>query len=275
VDVMKFTEEQIERYSRQIILNEIGGNGQQKLLNSKVLIIGCGGLGSPAAYYLAAAGIGFLGLLDSDNAELSNLNRQILHFTKDVGKPKVKSAEEKIRALNPDVNIKIYHNRINSTNILEIIKDYDFIIDGSDNFPTKFLINDACVLAKKAYSHAGVLRFEGQSMTYVPEKSACYRCLFPEPPPQGLIPNCQQAGILGTVAGFFGLIQATEAIKYLLGFGELLSGKLLNVNLLTMEARKINIKKNNNCLICGQNRKIDKLIDYELICEVRKEENEK
>ncbi|HOK40766.1 MAG TPA: HesA/MoeB/ThiF family protein [bacterium] len=272
---MKFTEEQIERYSRQIILNEIGGNGQQKLLNSKVLIIGCGGLGSPAAYYLAAAGIGFLGLLDSDNAELSNLNRQILHFTKDVGKPKVKSAEEKIRALNPDVNIKIYHNRINSTNILEIIKDYDFIIDGSDNFPTKFLINDACVLAKKAYSHAGVLRFEGQSMTYVPEKSACYRCLFPEPPPQGLIPNCQQAGILGTVAGFFGLIQATEAIKYLLGFGELLSGKLLNVNLLTMEARKINIKKNNNCLICGQNRKIDKLIDYELICEVRKEENEK
>lgn len=266
---MNFTEEQIERYSRQIILSEIGGAGQRKLLDSKVLIIGCGGLGSPAAYYLAAAGVGTLGLIDSDNAELSNLNRQILHFTPDVGKPKSKSAEEKIKLLNPDVNVRTYQTRITSENILEIIKDYDFIIDGTDNFPAKYLINDACVLSGKPFSHAGVLRFEGQTITVLPHKSPCYRCLFPEPPPPGLIPTCQQAGILGTVAGILGLIQATEAIKFILGKGELLTGKLLIFNALNMEFRKISISKNENCKLCGKNPEVTKLIDYELFCGIQ------
>ncbi len=267
---MDFTDEQIERYSRQIILSEVGGKGQEKLFQSKVLIIGCGGLGSPAAYYLAAAGVGKIGLVDSDKVELNNLQRQILHFTNDVGRPKVESAKEKLIAINPDVEIVTYELRINSQNIMDIIKDYDFIIDGSDNFPTRYLVNDACILANKPFSHAGILKFDGQTITIIPKEGPCYRCLFPEPPPPGMVPSCQQAGIIGGVAGILGTIQATEAIKYILGTGELLVGKLLIFNALEMNFRKLKIKRNPNCPVCGDNPTVTQLIDYEEFCGLRR-----
>lgn len=263
-----FTEQQIERYSRQIILPEIGGVGQKKLLNAKVLIIGCGGLGSPCAYYLAAAGVGHIGLVDSDKVELNNLQRQILHFTKDVGKPKVESAKEKLAALNPEIQITTYELRLTSKNIFDVIKDYDFIVDGSDNFPTRYLVNDACVLLNKPFSHAGILRFDGQATTIIPRKGPCYRCIFPDPPPPGMVPSCQEAGILGVVAGVLGLIQATEVLKYILGKNELLVGKLLVFNALEMNFRKLNIQRNVNCPVCGNNPTIKELIDYEQFCQI-------
>jgi len=271
---MSFTEEQIERYSRQIILDKIGGKGQKKLLASKVLVIGTGGLGSPASFYLAAAGIGTLGILDSDNVELNNLQRQIIHFTKDVGKPKVLSAKQKLEALNPDIKIVTYHTKVDSSNIREIIKDYDFILDCTDNFPSRYLINDACILEKKPFSHAGILRFDGQAITIIPdENTPCYRCLFPEPPPSGLVPNCQQAGIIGSVAGILGLIQANEAIKYILEIGQLLTGRLLIINTLEWSFRIVRIRKNENCLLCGKEPTIKGLIDYEEFCGLRRKNN--
>jgi len=266
---MNLSEQQIERYSRQIILSEVGGKGQIKLLNSKVLIIGCGGLGSPAAYYLAAAGVGTLGLVDSDKVELNNLQRQILHNIKTVGKPKVESAKETLENLNPDVKIITYHTRLTSKNILDIIKDYDVIIDGSDNFPTRYLVNDACVLSNKPLIHAGILRFDGQITTIIPYKTPCYRCIFPSPPPPGSVPSCQEAGILGVVAGVLGILQATEAIKYILNIGELLTGKLLVFNALEMSFRKVNVRRNKNCELCGDNPTIKELIDYEIFCGIR------
>ncbi|MFN3966098.1 MAG: HesA/MoeB/ThiF family protein [Endomicrobiia bacterium] len=266
---MNFTEEQIERYSRQIILPEVGGVGQEKLLNAKVLIIGCGGLGSPCAYYLASAGIGKIGLVDSDKVELNNLQRQILHFMKDIGRQKTESAKEKLNAINPDVEVKTYPVRLTSNNIMDIIKDYDIIVDGSDNFPTRYLVNDACVLSKKPLIHAGILRFDGQATTIIPYEGPCYRCIFPEPPPPGMVPSCQEAGILGVVAGVLGVIQATEVIKYILGKGDLLLGKLLIFNALEMNFRKLNIQKNKNCQICGDNPTIKELIDYEQFCGLR------
>lgn len=265
----QFNEEQIERYSRQIILPEIGGKGQSNLLNAKVLLIGCGGLGSPCAYYLAAAGVGTLGLIDSDNVELNNLQRQILHFTKDVGRPKVESAKEKLKELNPDIKIIEYKLRLTSKNILDVIKDYDIIIDGSDNFPTRYLVNDACVLLGKPLVHAGILKFDGQATTIIPNQGPCYRCIFPEPPPAGFVPSCQEAGILGVVAGVLGIIQATEAIKYILKIGENLVGQLLIFNALEMSFRKVKMKKNPNCSICGENPTIRELIDYELFCGIK------
>jgi len=266
---MNLSEQQIERYSRQIILPEVGGKGQIKLLNSKVLIIGCGGLGSPAAYYLAAAGVGTLGLVDSDKVELNNLQRQILHNIKTVGKPKVESAKETLENLNPDVKIITYQTRLTSKNILDIIKDYDVIIDGSDNFPTRYLVNDACVLLNKPLIHAGILRFDGQITTIIPYETPCYRCIFPSPPPPGSVPSCQEAGILGVVAGVLGILQATEAIKYILNIGELLTGKLLVFNALEMSFRKVNVRRNKNCELCGDNPTIKELIDYELFCGIR------
>ncbi len=265
----ELTEQQIERYSRQIILPEIGGSGQKKLLNAKVLIIGCGGLGSPCAYYLASAGVGKIGLVDSDKVELNNLQRQILHFTKDVGRQKTESAKEKLNSINPDVEVVTYPVRITSQNIMDIIKDYDIIVDGSDNFPTRYLVNDACVLSNKPLVHAGILRFEGQATTIVPYKGPCYRCIFQEPPPPGMVPSCQEAGILGVVAGILGVIQATEVIKYILGKGELLVSKLLVFNALEMSFRKLSIQKNNDCPICGDKPTIKELIDYEQFCQVR------
>jgi len=271
-----FTNEQMERYSRHIVLKEVGAKGQQKLLNSKILIVGTGGLGAPAAMFLAAASIGTIGLVDFDLVELSNLQRQIIHLTKDVGKPKVRSGKETINEMNPDVNVLTYQEWVGSKNILDIIKDqdYDFIIDGTDNFPAKFLINDACVLARKPFSHAGIIRFQGQTMTYVPGTGEpCYRCIFHDPPPPGAVPSCKQAGVLGVMGGIIGTIQATEAIKYLLGIGKLLTGYLLTYNALEMEFRKIKVCRDHTCQSCGDNPSIKELIDYgQAVCELRKKD---
>lgn len=238
---MNLTPEQVNRYSRHILLQDVGGVGQEKLLNASVLVIGTGGLGSPAAFYLAAAGVGRIGLIDADVVDLSNLQRQILHFTKDVGRPKVQSAKEKLEAMNPDVVIETYQEMFMANNALDILAKYDFVIDGTDNFSAKFLINDACVLAKKPFSHAGILRFDGQTMTHVPG-SATYRCVFKEPPPKNAVPTCSQAGILGAVAGIMGTIQACEALRYLLGVGELLTNQLLIMDAKTMRFRSVKVK---------------------------------
>ena len=261
---MALTDQQLERYSRHITLKEIGVRGQKKLLASKVLIIGAGGLGAPAAMYLAAAGVGTIGIADCDNVELSNLQRQIIHTTEDVGKSKVLSAAETIKTLNPDVTVKTYHEYISSKNIADMISDYDFIIDGADNFPTKFLINDACVLGHKPFCHAGILRFEGQLMTYVPGISPCYRCIFEAPPPKDAVLSCREAGVIGAMAGIIGSMQALEAIKYITGKGELLTGSMLVFDGLKMEWRKVKLPKlNYNCPICGDTPSITNLFDEE------------
>ena len=262
---MSFSNEQLERYSRHIILKEIGAKGQKKLLNSKVLVIGTGGLGAPAAMFLAAAGVGTIGLVDNDVVDLSNLQRQIIHQTKDVGKPKVISGAETINEMNPDVSVVTYQEWVSASNILDIIKDkdYDFIIDGTDNFPAKFLINDACVLSSKPFSHAGIIRFQGQTLTYLPGKGPCYRCVFLNPPPPDAVPTCKQAGVLGVMGGIIGTIQATEALKYILGIGELLNGYLLTFNALNMEFRKVKLPVNTNCKVCSEKATIKELIDYE------------
>lgn len=268
---MSFSEEQIERYSRHIILEDVGVKGQKKILESRVLIIGAGGLGSPAALYLAAAGVGTIGIADNDVVDRTNLQRQVIHFTPDIGKPKVDSAKEKIEKINPDVKVKTYQELVLADNILDMIKDYDFIIDGTDNFPAKFLINDACVLAKKPFSHGGILRFDGQTMTYTPGNT-CYRCVFSKPPPKNAIPNCAQAGVLGSIAGILGTIQATEALKFFIGKGDLLINRLLIFDALDMDFRTVGLQKNKDCAICGQNPTITKLVDHEQpVCEVKNE----
>lgn len=267
-----FTNEQMERYSRHIILKEVGVKGQKKLLESKVLVIGTGGLGAPAAMYLAAAGVGTIGLVDFDSVDLSNLQRQIIHSTKDVGKPKVQSGQETIAEMNPDVDVVTYREWVTAANILDIIRDrdYDFVIDGTDNFPAKFLINDACVMAQKAFSHAGIIRFRGQTMTYVPGKGPCYRCVFKNPPPADAVPTCKQAGVLGVMGGVIGTLQASEALKYILGLGNLLTGYLLTYDALTMEFRKVKLAKEAGCPICGEHPTITKLIDYEqAVCDMK------
>ncbi|MCD8147161.1 MAG: HesA/MoeB/ThiF family protein [Clostridiales bacterium] len=261
---MAFTNEQLERYSRHIILKEVGVKGQKKLLNAKVLIIGAGGLGAPAAMYLAAAGVGTIGIADADEVDLSNLQRQIIHTTPDVGKPKVQSARETMEAINPDVKVVPYHTFVDSENILDMIRDYDFIIDGTDNFPAKFLINDACVMAKKPFSHAGIIRFQGQLMTYVPGKGPCYRCVFRNPPPKDAVPTCKQAGVIGAMGGVIGSLQAMEAVKYIIGRGELLTGYLLTYDAMTMTFRKVKLPDNTEkCPVCGKHPTITQLIDYE------------
>lgn len=267
---MNLREDQIERYSRQIILPDIGGKGQERLLNGKVLIIGSGGLGSPCAFYLAAAGIGKIGIVDSDKVELNNLQRQILHRTDRVGSPKVESAKKTMNELNPDVDVAAYNIRLTSENIMDMIKDYDIVVDGSDNFPTRYLVNDACVLAGKPLSHGGIFRFDGQAITILPGESACYRCLFPEPPPPGLVPSCQEAGILGAVAGVIGTIQANEVLKYIGGIGGLLAGKLLVFNALDSNFRQVKVTKDPKCPVCGKNPTVTKLIDYEQFCQIKR-----
>ncbi len=262
-------DEQIERYSRQILLPNVGGKGQEKLLRARALVIGAGGLGSPVSLYLAAAGVGKIGIVDSDAVELNNLQRQILHSTKTVGKPKVESAKETLSALNPDVTVVPLKIRLTSANILDIVKDYDIIIDGSDNFPTRYLVNDACVLSKKPLVHGGIFRFDGQAMTIMPGKGPCYRCLFTEPPPPGAMPSCQEAGILGAVAGVIGVIQANEALKFVLEIGELLVGRLLVFNALESSFRIVKVPRNKDCPICGAAPTIKKLIDYEEFCQLR------
>lgn len=249
---MELSKEQNERYERNILIKEIGVKGQEKLLHSKVLVIGAGGLGSPAILYLACAGIGTIGIADHDSVDLSNLQRQIIHTEKAVKKSKVRSAKQAVLERNPKIQVITYEQHIDADNIMELIKDYDFILDATDNFSTKFLINDACVLAKKPFSHAGVIRFQGQTMTYVPEQGPCYRCIFEEPPKETVVPNCRQEGILGAVTGILGSIQAMEAIKYLLNIGNLLTGYFLTYDGLTMEFRKIKLpNRTSSCPVCG------------------------
>lgn len=264
----EFTDEQINRYSRHIILPEVGGKGQKKLLDSKVFLVGAGGLGSPAAFYLAAAGIGKIGISDNDVVDFSNLQRQILHSTRDVGRPKVQSAKETLEDLNPDIEVVSYTERLNSENIIDIIKDYDVILDGSDNFPTRYLVNDACVMLGKPLSHGSIFRFDGQATTILPGKGPCYRCLYETPPPPDLVPSCQEAGVLGIIAGIIGVIQATEVIKLQLGKGNLLNGKLLIYDSLNMDFKKLKIQRNPACPMCGENPTIKELIDYEEFCQV-------
>ncbi len=264
-----FTEEELERYSRHILLQDVGVEGQEKIRNGKVLVVGAGGLGAPVALYLAAAGVGTIGIIDGDNVDLSNLQRQVIHFTEDVGKAKVLSAKEKMLAINPNVKVNAYKDLLMADNAAEIIKDYDFVVDGTDNFPVKFLINDACVMAGKPFSHGGILRFEGQTFTHIPG-SACYRCMFKTPPPAGLVPTCSQAGVLGAIAGMLGTIQAAETLKYLTGVGELLTNKLLTFNAKTMDFRKINVRHRDTCPICGTNPTVHELIDYEQgVCDIK------
>ena len=266
---MDFTEDQIQRYSRHILLQDVGVEGQEKIMNGKVLIVGAGGLGAPVAFYLAAAGVGTIGIIDGDVVDLSNLQRQIIHFTADVDKPKVISAKEKINQLNPDVNVITYQELLTSENALSIIKDYDFVVDGTDNFPVKFLINDACVIAIKPFSHGGILRFDGQTLTYVPG-SACYRCLFHSPPPPNAVPTCSQAGVLGAIAGMLGTIQAAEVLKYLTGVGDLLTNRLLTFNAKTMEFRTIHTSPTESCPVCGTHPTVTQLVDYEqAVCDIQ------
>jgi molybdopterin/thiamine biosynthesis adenylyltransferase len=272
---MDFTEDQIHRYSRHILLQDVGVEGQEKISNGKVLVVGAGGLGAPVAFYLAAAGVGTIGIIDGDVVDLSNLQRQIIHFTQDVNKPKVISAKEKINQLNPDVNVVTYQTLLTSENAFDIIKEYDFVVDGTDNFPVKFLINDACVLAGKPFSHGGILRFDGQTLTYVPG-AACYRCSFHSPPPPDVVPTCSQAGVLGAIAGMLGTIQAAEVLKYLTGVGELLTNKLLTFNAKTMDFRTIKTKRSEKCPVCGSHPTVTQLIDYEqAVCDIssRKKHN--
>jgi len=260
---MNFTEDQITRYSRHILLPEVGGKGQAKLANARVFIIGAGGLGSPVALYLAAAGIGTIGLIDRDTVDLSNLQRQVLHHTSDLNRPKVISAKEKIQALNPDVTVDVYEERLTATNALDLFRSYDVIVDGVDNFPSKFLINDACFFTNTPLVHGGILRFDGRVFTIIPNQSACYRCIFKQPPPAGLVANCQEAGIIGVVAGIIGTIQATEVIKLVLGIGRPLTNRLLDFDAKATRFREIRLTRNPNCQLCGAHPTITELMEHE------------
>jgi molybdopterin/thiamine biosynthesis adenylyltransferase/rhodanese-related sulfurtransferase len=264
---------EIARYSRHLILPEVGLEGQQKLKAAKVLCVGTGGLGAPLSYYLAAAGIGTLGLVDFDVVDESNLQRQIIHSTNDVGRPKIDSAAEKLKALNPYVNIVKHETMLTSANALEIIKDYDIVADGTDNFPTRYLVNDACVLSgHKPNAYASIFRFEGQASVFATEDGPCYRCLYPEPPPPGLVPSCAEGGVLGILPGLLGVIQATEVIKLILGKGDSLIGRLLLVDSLGMKFRELKLRKNPDCPVCGTYPTVKRLIDYQQFCGIVPEE---
>ena len=269
VQDFQYTPEQLIRYSRHFLLPEVGEDGQAKLLQAKVLMVGAGGLGSPAAYYLAAAGVGTLGIIDNDVVDISNLQRQILHANDRVGMPKVESAKKTLEALNPDVKVVPYQAKLTSENIMEIIKDYDFVVDGCDNFPTRYLVNDACVLMKKPNVHGSIFQFEGQATVFYPGEGPCYRCLYPEPPPAELAPSCAEAGVLGVLPGLIGVIEALEAIKLILGKGDTLIGRLLCFNTLTMEINTLKLRRDPNCPMCGDHPTIHQLIDYEEFCSLR------
>lgn len=273
-ELPEISERERKRYARHIIIPEVGESGQKKLKSSSSLIVGTGGLGSPVAYYLCAAGVGKIGLVDYDKVDITNLQRQILHFDGDVGRPKLKSAKEKLSDLNPDVKIELHEIKLTSENAMEVISEYDIVIDGTDNFASRYLINDACVFLKKPNVHGSIFRFEGQVTVFDAVQGACYRCLFPEPPPAEAAPNCAEAGVLGVLPGIVGCIQATEAVKYLLNIGDSLCGKLLTIDALTMEFRTYEIKKDPGCKVCSENPQITELIDYEEFCGVN-QENEK
>ena len=262
---LSLTPDQVNRYSRHIIMGDVGSRGQRQLLQSKVLIVGAGGLGSPAAVYLALAGVGTIGIVDFDVVEISNLQRQILHHTTDVGRPKLESARDNILAYNPDVNVVLHEARLESHNAMEIIGPYDVVVNGADNFATRYLINDACYLLKKPLVDGSILIFDGQTTVFIPGEG-CYRCLFPAPPPPGMVPNCAEAGVLGALTGVVGSIQATEALKLLLGIGESLSSRLLLIDALSMSFREVKLKRNTDCPLCGDNPTVTHLIDYEVFC---------
>jgi molybdopterin/thiamine biosynthesis adenylyltransferase len=265
---LDFSEEEIRRYSRHIVLPEVGGIGQKQINRASVLVVGAGGLGSPVAFYLAAAGVGKIGIVDNDVVDVSNLQRQILHTTADVGRKKVDSARETLLALNPNLTIVPHDVRLDSTNIRDILKGYDLVAEGSDNFPTKFLVNDACVMTGTPLSMAGIFRFSGQILTVIPGEGPCYRCLIPQPPPPGAIPSCQEAGVLGAMAGAIGVMQATEILKLILGKGEVLSGRLLLFEALQMRFEPIEVKRNPECPVCSETPSITELIDYDIACEM-------
>ena len=259
------TTEQVKRYSRHLIMNDVGSSGQRKLLDAKVLILGAGGLGSPSAIYLALAGVGTIGLVDFDVVDLSNLQRQVLHHTSDVGRSKLESARDNIKAYNPDINVVLHETRLESENAMEIIGNYDMVINGADNFATRYLVNDACYLLNKPLIDGSILIFDGQSTVFTPG-NGCYRCLFPSPPPPGMVPNCAEAGVLGALTGLVGSIQSTEALKYILGIGESLESRLLIIDALSMTFREFKLKRNPNCPLCGDNPSVTELIDYEIFC---------
>jgi adenylyltransferase/sulfurtransferase len=266
VALPELTTDDLSRYSRHLILPEVGMEGQRKLKAARVLCVGTGGLGSPLALYLAAAGIGTLGLVDFDVVEASNLQRQIIHSTRDIGRKKLDSAEEKLKALNPAMNVVKHDTMLTSANALEILKDYDIVADGTDNFPTRYLVNDACVLLGKPNVYGSIFRFEGQASVFATEHGPCYRCLYPEPPPPGLVPSCAEGGVLGILPGLVGVIQATEVIKLILGKGESLIGRLLLVDALNMRFRELKLRKNPECPVCGPHPTVTKLIDYQQFC---------
>jgi adenylyltransferase/sulfurtransferase len=270
-ELPELTTDDLSRYSRHLILPEVGMEGQQKLKAARVLCVGTGGLGSPLALYLTAAGIGTLGLVDFDVVDASNLQRQIIHSTKDIGRSKLDSAEEKLKALNPDINIVKHNTMLSSANALDILKDYDIVADGTDNFPTRYLVNDACVLLRKPNAYGSIFRFEGQASVFATEQGPCYRCLYPEPPPPGLVPSCAEGGVLGILPGLVGVIQATEVIKLILGKGEPLIGRLLLVDALNMRFRELKLRKNPDCPVCGTHPTVTKLIDYQQFCGIAPE----
>ena len=262
---------EIQRYSRHLILSEVGLDGQKKLKAGKVLCIGAGGLGSPAALYLAAAGVGTIGIVDFDTVDESNLQRQILHGTPDVGRPKLQSAKDRLTAINPEVRINTYETRLTSANALELFRGYDVVLDGTDNFATRYLVNDACVLLGIPNAYGSIFRFEGQASVFATKDGPCYRCLYPEPPPPGLVPSCAEGGVLGVLPGVIGTIQATESIKLVTGIGEPLIGRFLIYDALKMRFRELKLKKDPECPVCGPNPTVTKLIDYEQFCGVRPE----
>ena len=263
---MELTNDELKRYGRHLILPEMGQEGQLKLKSAKILLVGAGGLGSPSAIYLAAAGVGTLGIADFDKVELSNLQRQVIHFTKDVGRPKVVSAQEKILQINPLVKVIGHETALNAQNALTILNDYDLIIDGTDNFPSRYLISDACVFLKKPYIYGAVFRFEGQVSVFGLNNGPCYRCLFSEPPPPEAAPSCAQAGVLGILPGIIGLLQTNEAVKIICNMGEPLSGRLMVFDALAAQFREIQIKKDPECALCGPRRTIKELVEYAPIC---------
>jgi sulfur-carrier protein adenylyltransferase/sulfurtransferase len=269
---MTLSPQEIARYSRHLIMPEVGMEGQKRLKASRVLLIGAGGLGSPLGLYLAAAGIGRIGLVDFDVVDFSNLQRQVLHGTPDVGRPKLHSARDRLAAINPEVQIDLYETRLTSANALTLFEPYDLVIDGTDNFPTRYLVNDACVLLKKTNVYGSIFRFDGQASVFAPGQGPCYRCLYPEPPPPGEVPSCAEGGVLGILPGLIGCIQATEAVKLLLGKGSTLIGRLLLYDALQMRFREFTVRRNPQCPACGDHPTVTKLIDYEQFCGVRGQE---
>ena len=271
---LTLSNDEILRYSRHLIMPEVGMSGQLKLKAARVLCVGAGGLGSPLALYLAAAGVGTLGLVDFDVVDYTNLQRQVIHTTGDVGRPKLQSAAEKLTAINPYINLRPFETRLTSENALEIFRDFDIIADGTDNFATRYLVNDACVLSGKPNIYASIFRFEGQATVFATKDGPCYRCLYPEPPPPGLVPSCAEGGVLGVLPGLLGVIQATEVIKLILGSGDSLVGRLLLVDALAMRFRELRLRKDPDCPLCGTHPTIRQLIDYNAFCGIRGEESQ-